>query len=109
MSRSYKHTPVHKDLNVHNVGKKYANKKCRRTKEGDTSSKAGWKRNYEQYDIHDWVSFWTKEDAIAAWEEEEKDLENGIGICPNYSYHKIYDNDIDKYLWAVWGKYYHRK
>ena len=109
MSRSYKHTPVYKDLNVHNVGKKYANKKWRRTEDGDISSKAGWKRNYEQYDIHDRVSFWTKEDAIAAWEKEEKDLENGIGICPDYSYHKIYDNDIDKYLWAVWGKHYHRK
>ena len=62
MSRSYKKVPIAKDRRCGKDMKKFANKKVRRTNElinGGT-----YKKVFDQWEIHDYVSRWTKEEAI---------------------------------------------
>lgn len=50
MSRSYKKTPIIKDNTYSKFGKKYANKRVRKS---DLGNNGNYKKLYEQYDISD--------------------------------------------------------
>lgn len=57
MSRSFKRTPIMKMCPVHGrIGKQFANRRVRRHKK-EIPSGCAYKRLYEQYDIHDWISY----------------------------------------------------
>lgn len=67
MSRSYKKFPHYSDGENGGArfGKKFANKKVRRTKFDELPKKGkGYKKFYEQWDIRDFTSHWTWEEAI---------------------------------------------
>ena len=79
MSRSYKKSPVYTDGNAGTTkeSKRFANKKVRHTDFDDLPKKGkGYKKCYESWDIHDFVSYYTKEDCIKDWERENKQIEN---------------------------------
>ena len=87
MSRSYKKVPITKDRGCGKDMKKFANKKVRRTNElinGGT-----YKKVFDQWEIHDYVSRWTKEEAIS----NAKTFEELIA-CP----HEISDEEITNVL-----------
>lgn len=66
MSRSFKKVPIHKDNGKYSKdSKRRANRKIRRT--GIVASGGSYKKHYPQYDIHDFCSYWSKEDALKAW------------------------------------------
>ena len=67
MSRSYKKHPFHTDHHVKTSKekKRFANKKVRRTK--SVPSGNAFKKVYPTYDICDWRSRWTWEEAIDDW------------------------------------------
>lgn len=67
MSRSYKKVPVLKDNGKGSKkAKKLANKKIRRI---DIGNGGAYKKAYPQYDIHDFVSYWSKEDALKSFHD----------------------------------------
>lgn len=76
MSRSYKKTPIYKDNGIGKTARRASQKAVRKLKisEDETfSSKSNYYRKlYLSYNLHDYVSYWTKEDAVAAYYEEEK-------------------------------------
>lgn len=91
MSRSYKKTPISKMAPVHGrIGKKFANRRVRRYDE-ELSNGGSYKRLYCSYDIHDWISYYTINDAIE------------FEMNRSRSEHTI--------QWAInnWKKHYHRK
>jgi len=70
MSRSYKKTPIVKDNFGGKTGKRYANKKVRKTK--DCLFKGGeYKKIFESWNINDYISYYTLEEAIEDWYKEE--------------------------------------
>ena len=79
MSRSYKKSPVFTDGSAGSTkeSKRFANKKVRHT-DFDYLPKKGrsYKKCYESWDIHDFVSYYTKEECIKDWEGENKQIEN---------------------------------
>ena len=101
MSRSYKRFPTVKD---HCKGQKQlANKKLRRNKNKYILMQNGeYKKHYEQWEICDWNWYWSKQDAIDSWYEEEnphyegvawrhknyKTLENWLNYWARISYRK---------------------
>ena len=66
MSRSRKHVPISKDNSRGSKNaKKRANRKVRHTKIEDLPLKgSSYKKYYCQYNIHDWISFWSWEQAL---------------------------------------------
>lgn len=67
MSRSYKHTPISKDGNSGKKAKQMANRHFRRlsNKEFEQySSRKGYRRHTNPWDIHDWINYWSREQAI---------------------------------------------
>ena len=72
MSRSYKKTPIVKDNIGGKTGKRFANKKVRKFK-GELLKGGEYKKISESWNINDFISYYTLEDAIADWFEEEKD------------------------------------
>lgn len=74
MSRSKRRTPIVKDHNSGKWGKKQANKKVRREKDFDGKG-SSYKKIYNSWDIHDYISYYSKEEAINDWEREEIDPE----------------------------------
>ena len=57
---------------------------------------------FESYDIHDFISYWTKESCIKDWEKEQKEIENEVS---NYRYYaKTKEEAIKK-----WEKNHKRK
>jgi len=66
MSRSRKHTPIVKDNSrCSKKAKRAANRKVRRSNIDDLPQKGcGYKKYYCQYDIHDFISYWTWEAAL---------------------------------------------
>lgn len=97
MSRSIKHTPVCKDNGIGKDAKRYASKSVRRL-EDTPSNGSAYKRVYNSYDIHDYVSRWTREEAVKAWAEEDADGR----------FHKMYDT-LEEFLEKCWAKAYQRK
>jgi len=64
MSRSYKHTPIHKMAPEHGkIGKHFANRRVRRYK-GDLSSGKSYRKLYDPWEIHDWITYETLNDAL---------------------------------------------
>ena len=71
MSRSYKKHPYTKDGGPTRVkfAKREANKKVRRT--GDIPNGKSYRRVFEPWDIHDYVNYWSWEEAKKDWEENK--------------------------------------
>lgn len=66
MSRSYRRTPVVKDMGRRKrIEKRFANKRVRNT--GALSSGADYKRVYCSWNICDWRTRWTMNDALELW------------------------------------------
>ena len=94
MSRSYKHTPVHSDYtrNGTKQAKRRANHKVRRS--FDIPSGKAYRKFSEPWDIHDYISYWTQEDAIDTYTR----FQNIYG-----------DQTLEQYINKIWKKYYFRK
>ena len=71
MSRSYKKTPVVKDNFGGKTGKRLANKKVRKLK-NELFKGGEYKKVYESWDINDYISYYTLEEAIKDWLKEEQ-------------------------------------
>lgn len=64
MSRSYKKHPMMKYAPCGNWGQKQANRRVRRYK-GELPNGCAYKLLYNQYNIHDCVSYYTLQDALS--------------------------------------------
>lgn len=95
MSRSYKKNPIYTDR-THGAKywKRLANKKVRKENDHFLKGKK-YKRIYNSYDIHDYISRWTKEEAL-------KDFKRYIYL------QKYYKNEYE-FLNKHWKKYQYRK
>lgn len=62
MSRSYKKTPITKGCGYGRFGKKYANRILRR-RSNETFKRSLYKRNFNSWDINDYISYFSLEDA----------------------------------------------
>lgn len=85
MSRSYKKSPVIKDMDSGRFGKRLANKKVRRFK-NDIKSGKSYKKIFETYNIHDFVSRYSYKDYLKKHKPED-----------------------EKEVYEKWAKYYKRK
>ncbi len=75
MSRSYRKNPILKDGGKSSKkSKRKANQLVRRKYQNIDFPRKGnfYRRFYEQYDINDYVYYWSKEDAIRFYEKESK-------------------------------------
>lgn len=90
MSRSYKHFPISRMAlwgRSMKKGKQYANRKIRR-KLKDPNVEVGNGRHYKSLGLDSW-DLWefkfleTKQDAIDRWEQDQKDLANGVRRLEN--------------------------
>ena len=110
MSRSYKKFPLFRDnlwgRNSMKKGKKYANRKIRRKLKNpdfDISNGRYYKfLGIDTWDLYEYVSYKTEQDAIDEWESEQKMRANGI-----YSW-LYYENTLEEEL-KEWKKYYKSK
>ena len=94
MSRSYKHNPVYTDYcrKTTKIMKRYASHKIRRTL--DIPNGKAYRKFYNSWDIHDYISYWPQECAI--------DIYN--------RFQSLYgDQTLEEYINKVWKKYYFRK
>lgn len=128
MSRSYKKYPVIKDNQRGGArfGKKHANHRFRQRLKQDLLNEeyedydtykqhSRYKKYSESYDIHDFVYYYTEEDAIESWYKEEQDIINGKEFsfkyfwngypCSNFSLHYRYQT-LERYLNRYWRKEY---
>lgn len=109
MSRSYRHSPCITDGHVKTTkeNKRIANSKVRHKK--DLYNGSAYKKLSCSYDIHDYISYWPKKDAIKAWYNEAKEIE--LGIYPKdlpSLWHNQYKN-LNDFLNRMWAKHYKRK
>jgi len=90
MSRSYKHFPISRMVlwgRSMKKGKQVANRKIRR-KLKDLNIEVGNGRHYKSLGLDSW-ELWefkfleTKQDAIDRWEQDQKDLANGVRRLEN--------------------------
>ena len=96
MSRSYKKTPITKGCGYGRFGKKYANRILRRNNE--IFKRSLYKRNFNSWDINDYVSRWTKEEAIEHYNKNKDEP----WFSERYS-------SLDDFLNKIWYRYYRRK
>lgn len=94
MSRSYRKVPITKDGGPNRVkyAKKLANRKFRRLTldEDFLYGKSNlYKRFFERYDIHDWILYYSKLDAINDWYSEDLNIDNRIYL--HYKYKSLND------------------
>lgn len=112
MSRSYKKSPVFTDGSAGSTkrSKRFANKKVRHTDFDDLPRKGnGYKKVFESYDIHDYITYESKQQWIERYERRRKNYERGIGI---YCFGIKIDGDEDESLeesLKEWEKVYKRK
>lgn len=101
MSRSYKKYPYYTDGSPGTTKemKRFANKKVRQYKKDINKKGNSYKKIFETYDIHDWISRWS-------WEEAKAEYENNDGIG-RYSWKDDYLTLKD--FRNFWSKYYKRK
>ena len=100
MSRSYKKTPIYKGSPEGNIGQKIANRFLRRKlkKINELPQHKEYKKYYNSWEIHDWKSFWTLEDAKQQYKElSEKEW-----------FKKKYPTEED-FLNKIWYKSVRRK
>lgn len=97
MSRSFKKNPIYTDgRNGQIIAKRFANKKVRRNKDKIPQKGKFYKKLYCSYDIHDWVSWWS-------WEEAKREYET------NPWPHWINKYPTLKDFYNYWSKYHKRK
>jgi len=96
MSRSYKKTPIAKDHNSGKWGKKQANRRVRRCNQSIPNGKS-YRKLYNPWDIHDYVSYCSYRQELKYRESLEKRVSQGI----DSSY--LLDRR------GSWEKYYYRK
>ena len=90
MSRSYKHFPISRMVlwgRSMKKGKQVANRKIRR-KLKDPNIEVGNGRHYKSLGLDSWElwefnSLETKQDAIDRWEQDQKELANGVRRLEN--------------------------
>jgi len=79
MSRSYKKTPVIKDNGQSKKkNKQLANRKVRRKLKDinyECSQNGGYQKIVNSWDIADYVKYWSKDEAIQQWKENQYDLQ----------------------------------
>lgn len=85
MSRSFKKTPISKDGGRSSKwGKNQANRKIRNY--NDEIPKGGsYKKLYEQWNINDYITYWTEKDAIEGYYQKK-----------DYYHRKGWDVDFNK-------------
>ncbi len=97
MSRSYKKSPIYKDYNRKNpgrkTGKQLANRNIRNSK--DIPCGGAYKKMYNSYDIREWRLRKDKADLRREWSD------------PNSFLRKYYENFDQVLVW--WEKHYRRK
>lgn len=96
MSRSFKKNPVVKDHDTGKWGKKQANRAVRRYK-GEIHNGKAYRKHYCSWDIHDYISYFPKEEAIDFYKKFWADVKFPYrnGTFEDYMNH--------------WEKDYHRK
>lgn len=103
MSRSYKKYPFVKDRDSAKWGKRYCNKKVRRTK--DVPNGKAYRKLTEPWDfIYDFSHSEFKEEVIQKWESAQKDKINGVRNYVNW----YQDETLEEAL-LDWYKSYKRK
>ena len=100
MSRSFKKNPINKDHFGGKYGKRMASKAVRRKKTFALSG-GEYKKVYESWNINDYISYYSKEDAIKDWYNEEAEH------CKYPHLHKKYGT-LERWLQA-WEKMALRK
>ena len=105
MSRSYKHTPMYTDR-THGAKwwKRQANRKVRHYKK-ELDNGRMYKKIYESWEIHDWVSYCPEKNALAYYNKSIAEFGTRYfyyDIREDYPTFEIYR---DKY----WKKYHYRK
>ena len=102
MSRSYKKTPIVKDNIGGKTGKRFANKKVRRLK-NELFKRKEYKKVFESWNINDYISYYSLEDAIIDWynEEENKILKE---YAPLHKKYKTLENWIKHWEKMMLGK-----
>lgn len=110
MSRSYKKFPLFRDNlwgRSNKAGKQYNNRKIRR-KLKDISIDVGNGKDYERFGLDSWdlweyKSYQTKQDAIDEWEQDQIEIANGIN-----SWKSKYNETLDDAI-KNWYLFYKRK
>jgi len=64
-----------------------------------------YKKFYNSWEIHDWISRWTKQEAIYEWEHPHWIYD----IHRDEWYHRWNDFDTREEMKQYWAKYYRRK
>ena len=99
MSRSYKKVPISKDnQNCCKKDKQRANRKIRRTNKLSLYQNKEYSKITNTWDIHDYVSRWTKQEAIDYYNLHKEE-----------EWFKKRYRSLEDYLLKVWYKYYRRK
>ena len=90
MSRSYRKHPISKDGGRSSKQqKKMANRKVRRATFDELPIKgAGYKKHFPQYDINDYVTYWS-------WQQAKEDWERN----PNSYFRKHYKTLTDMFIY----------
>ena len=70
MSRSFKKKPIYKSHDGGKEMKRIASHAVRRKKDF-SSNGADYKKVFESWNLNDYISYYSKEDAIKAWYDEE--------------------------------------
>lgn len=100
MSRSYKYSPICSDR-PHGAKwwKRQANRKVRYS--SNILKGKGYRKFYNSWRIHDYISYESKKDAIMRYNNIRKQY-------PWWNITKDYPT-VEDYLNKCWAKYYHRK
>lgn len=110
MSRSYKKHPITKDnAKWSKWAKNQANRHFRRNKNQVMLSGKSMqhRKYYSSYDIHDYISLWTKEEAEAEWAREEYLIAHGVTDGSKIRYHLQFKTK--RHYMRMWEKYTIRK
>ena len=106
MSRSYKKFPQFRDNlwggGSLKQGKKYNNRKIRRKLNRNLDIIVHKGRDYKKYgydswDLWEYKSYETKQDAIDSWKKEDIEIANGVNYWA-YKYHKDLTEDIKNWF-----------
>ena len=100
MSRSYKKFPSAKSERSCKKAKMYANRKVRRSKQDLTNGNC-YRRLSERWNIYEYKSHQTEQEAIDKWEKDQKEIANGINL-----WKKRYNATKEKAMinWYKWYK-----
>jgi hypothetical protein len=104
MSRSYRKHPINTDGRDGRVTqKRWANKKVRRYKNKIANGKA-YKRIFESWEIHDYISRWS-------WEQARERYEHDTYVNYNGEIKHLYQDRYPtlKDFYNNWSKWYRRK